>query len=298
MSGPEKSPGKSAPTAPRPARRPRRLRLDLKKTLFILPNLITVSSIFCGFDSIRIASHAETSDDFHRAALLIIFAMFFDMLDGRVARMTKTQSAFGLQIDSLADVMSFGLAPAILVYEWALSRFDTIGLVASFLFVACAAIRLARFNVLAMNPSGQPNKASKFFLGLPTPGAAGILVSIVVATDAVPGGMTHPEYAWVIFGITIALAAFMVSNVEFRTFKDVRLNVRTVLFVAFAIGSSALISTQTKPALGLVWLLGFYVLMGIFETLWRLPNKIREKRANAAAESEGSSPPSDSRDCP
>jgi CDP-diacylglycerol--serine O-phosphatidyltransferase len=286
--------GPPAPSpGPRPAKRPLRRRLDLKKTLFILPNLITVSSIFCGFDSIRIASHAETSDDFHRAALLIIFAMFFDMLDGRVARMTKTQSAFGLQIDSLADVMSFGLAPAILVYEWALSRFDVVGLVASFLFVACAAIRLARFNVLAMAPSGEPTKASKFFLGLPTPGAAGILVSIVVATDAVPGGMTRPEYAWVVFGVTLALAAFMVSNVQFRTFKDVRLNVRTILFVAFAIGSSAIISTQTKPALGLVWLLGFYVLMGIFETLWRLPGRIREKReaAAAAVESERTSRP-------
>ena len=231
-------------------------RFDLKRTLFLLPNMITLLSIFCGFDSIRISATARGDEDFYAASILLIFAMFFDMLDGRVARMTKTQSAFGLQIDSLADVMSFGLAPSILVYEWALSRFDMLGLVASFLFVACAAIRLARFNVLAMNPAGQPNKASKFFLGLPTPGAAGILVSIVVATDAVPGGMTRPEYAWVIFGVTLALAAFMVSNVEFRTFKDVRLNVRTILFVAFAIGSSAIISTQTKPALGLVWLLG------------------------------------------
>jgi CDP-diacylglycerol--serine O-phosphatidyltransferase len=261
------------------ARRGLRRRVDLRKTLFILPNLITLSSIFCGFDSIRLAAKAETSDDFHRAALLIIFAMFFDMLDGRVARMTKTQSAFGLQIDSLADVMSFGMAPAVLVYMWALSRFDLVGLIGSFVFVAAAAVRLARFNVQAMTPSGEPAKASKYFQGLPTPGAAGILVSIVVATDAVPGAMAHPETAWVVLAVTIALGALMVSNVEFRSFKDVRLNARTVLFVAFAIASSALISTQTRPALGLVWLLGFYVLMGIFETLWRLPARIRARRS-------------------
>jgi CDP-diacylglycerol--serine O-phosphatidyltransferase len=264
-----------------PQRRGRRQRrrLDLKKTLFILPNLVTLSSVFCGFDAIRRAGDASSSDDFHRAALLIIFAMFFDMLDGRVARMTKTQSAFGLQIDSLADVMSFGLAPAVLVHEWALHRFGLAGLVASFLFVACAAIRLARFNVLATAPDGAPARPSKYFLGLPTPGAAGILVSIIVATDAVPGGMAHPAFAWVVCGVTLTLAALMVSNVEFRSFKDVRLNARTVLFVAFAIGSSALVWTQSRPALALVWLLGFYVALGICETLWRLPGRLRARGA-------------------
>src|SRR6187399_1707608 len=103
----------------------KRRRFELRKTLFLLPNLITLSSIFCGFDSIRISATARTEEDFYRAALLIIFAMFFDMLDGRVALMTKTQSAFGLQIDSLADVVSFGAAPALLVYMWTLHRYDT-----------------------------------------------------------------------------------------------------------------------------------------------------------------------------
>src|SRR3954469_6464046 len=111
-------------------------RFELRKTLFLLPNLITLSSIFCGFESIRRSARAQTEDDFYRAALLIVFAMFFDMLDGRVARATKTQSAFGLQIDSLADVLSFGAAPAMLVYKWTLHRLDTgrvpIGLIVSF----------------------------------------------------------------------------------------------------------------------------------------------------------------------
>jgi CDP-diacylglycerol--serine O-phosphatidyltransferase len=181
-------------------------RLDLRKTLFILPNLITLSSVFCGFDSLRISASAQGEEDFYRAALLIVFAMLFDMLDGRVARMTKTQSAFGLQIDSLADVVSFGAAPALLVYEWTLHRVGTPGLVVSFLFVACGAVRLARFNVLSMGESGKPTKPSKYIVGLPIPGAAGILVSIVVANHAVEGAIGRAEYVWGMLGVTAFLS--------------------------------------------------------------------------------------------
>ena len=108
---------------------PRR-KLDLRKTLFLLPNMITLSSIFCGFDSIRVSATAPFGtagdDDFYRASLLLVYALFFDMLDGRVARLTKTQSAFGLQIDSLADVISFGVATGVLVYRWRRSVLLTI----------------------------------------------------------------------------------------------------------------------------------------------------------------------------
>lgn len=260
-----------------------RRRLNLRKTLFILPNLITLSAIFCGFDSIRLSAAAEEPDDLYRAALLIVFSMFFDMLDGRVARMTKTQSAFGLQIDSLADVISFGVAPAVLVYSWMLKTFAVVGLGVSFMFVACAAVRLARFNVLTMGEDGKPSKPSAYFVGLPTPGAAGIVVSIVVANHAVEGAIGQVEYAWIIMAITIVLSLLMVSNVEFRTFKDVKLNLRTAGFVGFAVLSSTFISTQMKPAFVLVWLLGFYVLMGVFETLWRLPRRLRERAAARAA---------------
>ncbi len=268
-------------------------RLNLRKTLFILPNLVTLSAIFCGFDSIRLSASAKGEDDFHRAALLIVFAMFFDMLDGRVARLTKTQSAFGLQIDSLADVISFGVAPAVLVYSWTLQRFGVLGLVISFLFCASAAVRLARFNVLSMGESGKPAKPSKYFLGLPTPGAAGILVSIVVANHAVEGAIGQAKYALAILGITVALSFLMVSNVEFRTFKDVRLNLRSAVFVGFAILSSTIISTQMKPHFVLVWLLGFYVLMGVFETLWKLPGRLKARAVvdpEPAARAEGEEP--------
>jgi CDP-diacylglycerol---serine O-phosphatidyltransferase len=268
-------------------------RLDLRKTLFILPNLITLSSVFCGFDSIRISAAAQGEEDFYRAALLIVFAMLFDMLDGRVARMTKTQSAFGLQIDSLADVVSFGAAPALLVYQWTLRRLELPGLIASFLFVACGAVRLARFNVLSMGESGKPTKPSKYIVGLPIPGAAGILVSIVVANHAVAGAIGRAEYAWGMLGVTVFLSFLMVSTIRFRSFKDIKLNLRTVLFVAFAIGSSVFISMQMKPAFVLVWLLGFYILLGIFESLWQLPGRLLRRGDGAAGTGEGrtSAPP-------
>src|SRR5262245_49388140 len=163
---------------------PRR-KLDLRKTLFLLPNMITLSSIFCGFDSIRLSATAGGDDDFERASLLLVYALFFDMLDGRVARATKTQSAFGLQIDSLADVVSFGVAPALLVYRWSLYQKPTAGLIAAFLFVAAGAVRLARFNVLSMGESGKPTKPGKYIIGLPIPGAAGILISLVIANHAI-----------------------------------------------------------------------------------------------------------------
>src|SRR6202041_1917781 len=125
-----------APTLPHTVR-----KLDLRRTLFLLPNMITLSSVFCGFDSIRLSATAQGDDDYYRGSLLLVFALFFDTLDGRVARLTKTQSAFGLQIDSLADVISFGTAPAILVFKWSLYQQPTAGLLAAFVFCGEGAVR-------------------------------------------------------------------------------------------------------------------------------------------------------------
>jgi len=248
------------------ARPVRTRRFDLRKTLFVLPNLITLSSIFCGFDSMRLAASAKSDADYFAAALLLVFAMFFDMLDGRVARMTRTQSAFGLQIDSLADVVSFGAAPALLVYQWSLHSLGDWGLAASFIFLACGAVRLARFNVLSMGEQGKPTRPSKFIVGLPIPGAAGILISIVVTDHAVAGDLGAPRYALPVLVVTMALSFLMVSTIKFRSFKDIRLNGRTLGFVSFMVASSVLISTQLKPAFVLVWLLGMYVALAVFET--------------------------------
>ena len=260
--------------------RSRRTRqLDLRKTLFLLPNMITLSSIFCGFDSIRLSGGATTDDDFYRASLLLVFALFFDMLDGRVARLTKTQSAFGLQIDSLADVISFATAPALLVYRWSLYQKGTVGLVVAFVFAGAGAVRLARFNVLSMGESGKPTKPGKYIVGLPVPGAAGILISLVVANHAVTGALQGPRYTWAMMVLTLFLAFLMVSTIKFRSFKDLRLNAASIALVTFAVGSSAVVSLQTKPAFVLVWLLTFYVAIGLVETIVSYPRRRREKRA-------------------
>ncbi|MCU0655568.1 MAG: CDP-diacylglycerol--serine O-phosphatidyltransferase [Polyangiaceae bacterium] len=257
--------------------RPRK-KIDLRKTLFLLPNMITLSSVFCGFDSIRRSATARSDEDFRAAALLLIFAMFFDILDGRVARMTKTQSAFGLQIDSLADVISFGVAPALLVYQWSLHSLGTAGLVGAFLFVACGAIRLARFNVLSMGENGQPSKPSKYILGLPIPGAASILMSIVLANHAAGFDLGAPRFSAGMLGVTLALSFFMVSTVKFRSFKDVKPNTRTLLFVSLVAISSVLISAMLKPAFVLVWLLAVYVLLGVGETTLQLVLRFSRRR--------------------
>ncbi len=257
-------------------RRPR--RLDLKKTLFLLPNLITLSSIFCGFYAMVIGSHATARDDFYRASVLIVFAMFFDMLDGRVARMTRTQSAFGLQIDSLADVVSFGAAPALVVYQFCLRELGTVGLVASFAFIAAGAVRLARFNVLTMQASGAPTKPGKYIVGLPIPGAAGILVALIVASATVNGGHLTRRGTEVVLGAVIGLALLMVSSVPFRSMKELKLNVATVSLVVVALGSSALVSLWLGPAFALLWLLGAYVVLALCEGSWSLVTRRRRAK--------------------
>ncbi|MEZ4219856.1 MAG: CDP-diacylglycerol--serine O-phosphatidyltransferase [Polyangiaceae bacterium] len=260
----------------KPRRRFRR-RLDLKKTLFLLPNMITLASVFCGFNAIRLAGGSQGGgEDLHRAAVLLIFAMLFDLLDGRVARLTRTESAFGLQLDSLADVISFGVAPAILVYQWVLYRHPLPGLIVAFMFVACAAARLARFNVLSSAPGGAPLKPGKYMLGLPTPPASGILISLVVADAAVGGAIGQEPHTIVLFIVTVAVSLLMVSSVRFRSFKDLSLNPGTVLLVLFVIGSSAFVWQRYKPQLVLIWLLSVYVFLGIAETVRMLGKRLRE----------------------
>jgi CDP-diacylglycerol--serine O-phosphatidyltransferase len=233
--------------------------------------------VFCGFNAIRIiasTSGQQSSDDFYRAAVLLIFSMFFDLMDGRVARLTKTQSAFGLQMDSLADVISFGVAPALLVHQWVLYRHPVAGLLASFSFVACAAIRLARFNVLSATDDGAPILPGKYILGLPSPPASGILISLVVANHAMDGALGDPRYTLTILVMTVLLGVLMVSNVRFRSFKDLRLNPSTIAIVLFALVSSGIIWQQLKPHFVLVWLLAIYVAIGIIESVRLLVAKM------------------------
>ncbi len=251
----------------RRSRRPKK-RVDLRKTLFVLPNLITLGSVFCGFNAIRLVARDNPSEnDVYRAAVLLIFAMLFDLMDGRVARMTKTQSAFGLQLDSLADVISFGVAPALLVYKWVLYREPVPGILTAFLFVACAAVRLARFNVISSSTTGAPIKPGRHIIGLPTPPASGILISLIVANHGVGGALGAERYTAILFAVTIGLGLLMVSSVRFRSFKDLQLNTGTVLLVLFVIGSSAFVWQRFRQEFVLVWLLSFYIFIGFVESL-------------------------------
>lgn len=255
-----------------------RKRLNLRKTLFVLPSLITLSSVFCGFDAIRIASGASQAHEFERAALLIIFAMFFDMLDGRVARMTRTQSAFGLQLDSLADVVSFGVAPAVLIYNWSLLHAGTAGLMVAFLYVAAGVVRLARFNVLSMSAEGVPKKASKYFLGLPIPAAAGVIVAVVLANQGADAGVVSGAYVWPLIGLTLLLGVLMISNVQFRSFKKLKLDIPTVLLLVFVVGSTVGVVARFGGAFVLFWLACVYISMGMIESSVSLSRRLRAQR--------------------
>lgn len=260
--------------------------MDLRKTLFVLPNLVTLASIFCGFNAMRVvATDNPSTGDFYRAAILLMFAMLFDLLDGRIARMTRTQSAFGLQLDSLADIISFGAAPSLLMYKWMLWRLPGGDFIA-FLFTACGAVRLARFNVMSSGSGGTPLKPSAHTVGLPIPPASGILISLLLADYAVGGALSNEKYAVATACVMIALSLLMVSNIKFRAFKDLRFNAGTALLVLFAIGSSAVVWQYSKPQFVLIWLLGVYILIGLFETVRAFALRLRRgPNEDATAES-------------
>ncbi|MCA9535473.1 MAG: CDP-diacylglycerol--serine O-phosphatidyltransferase [Myxococcales bacterium] len=241
-------------------------KVDLRRSLFILPNLFTLSSVLCGFYAVLVCGGpGATDDDYYRAALLIVFAMFFDTIDGRVARLTKTQSAIGVQLDSLADVISFGVATGVLVYRWSLHKLGAAGVAIAFAYVACGTIRLARFNVLAVEETGAPKAPGKYILGLPIPAASGILISLVVANTATETRLLGTTV--LIAGVVVLLSFFMVSTVRFRSFKDLKLSARTVLSVSLAVGSTAFLALRYHASIALVWLLASYVLIGIVETV-------------------------------
>ncbi|MCY1016366.1 CDP-diacylglycerol--serine O-phosphatidyltransferase [Pyxidicoccus sp. MSG2] len=239
--------------------------MKLRKLMFVLPNLFTVTSIFCGFYAITLCSGEAGPVQLYQAALAIFFAMFFDGCDGRVARLTKTQSDFGVQLDSLADVISFGAAPGLLVYKWALAPLGFVGLFISFAFAACGAMRLARFNVLAArNPHGG---GGRFFVGLPIPVAAGMLVSVIISHHAAAGGAPLGEAAAMPMAVAVAgLSLLMVSTVRYRTFKDTRPNRKSALVFMLVVLGGVVIATQFHPAWVLVACCGAYLAVGLVES--------------------------------
>jgi len=201
-----------------------------RKGIYILPNLFTLAALFGGFYAIVMAMNGQ----FELAAYGIFIAAVLDSLDGRVARMTNTQSAFGEQMDSLSDMVSFGAAPALIVYEWALKGLGKLGWIAAFVYCSGAALRLARFNTNI----GVVDK--RFFQGLPSPAAAAVLIGFIwVMDDAGFKGVSKIDWlAWCAFAVTLYAGLTMVTNVPFYSFKDVSFK-RTVPFiviVAIALG--------------------------------------------------------------
>lgn len=256
--------------------------MKLRQLMFVLPNLFTVSSIFCGFYALTLCAGEATPAHLYQAALAIFFGIFFDGFDGRVARLTRTQSQFGMELDSLADVISFGVAPGMLVWRWALQPLGFWGIFISFMFAACGALRLARFNVLAQNSSH--GGASSFFVGLPIPLAAGVVISMVIAQHAAQGGPL-PELARIPVAVAMVfLALLMVSTVRYRTFKDLRLSKKSALVGATIIAAGIAIATQSHPAWVLVAYFSGYLVFGLGESAVLLGRYVKQHRATAAAD--------------
>jgi len=261
--------------------------MNLKKTIFILPNLLTAASLFCGvFAVVRCMAPDITEEDVYRSSLLILYAILFDMFDGRVARMTKTQTSFGIEFDSLADLVSFGVAPAAIAYRWALIDTGYVGVAACVVYVLAGAIRLARFNVLQRQPSADAAKPGKYMLGLPIPMAAAFIVALVVATRAMGGWPWLTTHGFTVRGIgypmlavvMLLLAILMVSAVRFRSFKDLQINAFTIILLVVVLGSSVFLWIRYKPHYIMIWLLLLYVGIGFAEAIVFWPRRRREKR--------------------
>jgi len=243
----------------RPPRERRRLyRDDLKKGIYILPNLFTSASLFAGFYSIV----ATLKGDFERAAWAVVISGVCDAADGRVARLTATTSKFGVEYDSLADLLAFGLAPALLAYEWALHPYGKWGWSVAFLFVVCGALRLARYNVQI------DNVEAVSFKGLPIPAAAGMVVSTVLLFYKFdkPGPTDQPA---MLLGVFL-LAILMVSNLKFASFKELELRRRKPFPVLLGI-IILLILIVNEPQIVLFSIGVLYVLHGPVWSfiLWR-----------------------------
>ncbi len=235
------------------------LKFDLRKAMFALPNLFTLSSVFCGFYAVVLTSQDQSPQQLYRACLAVCFGVFFDMADGRVARLTRTQSAFGVQLDSLADLVTFGVAPALIVFHWGLSEMGLAGALIGFIYVGCGAIRLARFNVLAERTPG----TMKYFIGVPIPLAAGVLISLVMfhqrAFDA-PVSRTLS-----IVALVLIVSYLMISNVRYRTFKDLKLTRKSMTLVFTLMVLFAVIWTRIRPTFAVLAFSWGYLTLGLIE---------------------------------
>lgn len=248
-----------------PVLRPRKTLINpdvRRRGIYILPNLFTTAALFAGFFAIVQAMNAR----YEVSAVAIFLAMVFDGLDGRVARLTHTQSEFGAEYDSLSDMVSFGAAPALVIYEWALKGLGKLGWIAAFIYCAGAALRLARFNTNI----GIVDK--RYFQGLPSPAAAALVAGLVWVM--IDNGLTGDEMRWPACLLTIFAGITMVSNVRYYSGKDINLrkSVPFIIVVAFALGF-ALVSSYPPGVLFVLFLA--YALSGYVMLAWDFAAKRR-----------------------
>lgn len=243
------------PRRPRAPRRPP--GESLRRGIYILPSLFTVGNMLCGFAAVLYALH----DQLERAGWLILLAGLLDGLDGRIARLTHSTSEFGKEYDSLADVVSFGMAPAILAYQWGLRAVGRWGWAVAFLFLVAGSVRLARFNVKA----GSADR--RFFTGLPIPGGAGALTLMVLVATKLELAVDQPvSIAASVFVFLISV--LMVSTIPYRSGKEINLRQRWPATAFFVIAAAvAVIAFTPLPAMAL--LAGTYIVAGPAEFLMR-----------------------------
>jgi CDP-diacylglycerol---serine O-phosphatidyltransferase len=229
------------------------------RKIYIVPNIVTTANMFCGFYSVVASIHS----DFVPASWAIVAAAVFDMMDGRIARMAKATSQFGVEYDSLSDLISFGVAPAALLYQWALSPFDRLGWLAAFLFLVCGALRLARFNVnVGIIPKSH-------FQGLPIPMGAGMVATFVIFNQALGWPSDKSAKNLLVLALTFGLSSLMVSTVPFPSFKELNWRSRAS-FGFLLIGVLSMILIAVRPEVTLFLLLAAYVLASLAWNVYRL----------------------------
>jgi CDP-diacylglycerol---serine O-phosphatidyltransferase len=226
------------------------------KGIYMLPNMVTLAALFAAFYGIVMGMNER----FDLACLAIFASMVLDSLDGRVARMTNTQSAFGEQMDSLADMVSFGAAPALIAYEWSLKGLGRWGWIAAFVYCACAALRLARFNV---------NTAvvdKRYFQGLPSPAAAALVMGLIwVVTDS---NAASKDFAWPMFAACLFAGLTMVTNVPFYSFKDMQMK-KSVPFAALVLVALGIAVINIHPPIVLFSVFVIYSVSGYGTYVYR-----------------------------
>jgi len=244
-----------------------------ERGIYLLPNLMTTLALFAGFYAVI----AGMNGDFVAGAIAIFVAMVFDGLDGRIARMTNSSSAFGAEYDSLADMVSFGLAPALLIYQWILSDFGKLGWLIAFVFTAGAALRLARFNTQV----GVADK--RYFQGLPSPAAAAVLAGLVwmVENNQIDTGL---EASFALF-MTLATGLLMVSNVRYSSFKEFNLKDK-VPFMTLLVIVLIVVVVTLKPSVILFAAAFLYAVSGVVMTVFRLRQTQEQRRKTKTAHAE------------